>query len=1012
MKKYLLLIVTLCLLIPGTGYAQRGQLYAGAAKADITPAEESLPKTSYGILDHCYTRAIVFGNGTTKAAFISFDGAMINNGLVQTVNERAAKELGIPEGNIMYNWTHTHSGAAVKNEELVARTWKALKEASDQMVPAKVGYGSGVSYLNVKRDLFDAERGTWWEGPDYDGKSDKTVAVIYFESMDGKPIATYFNYAMHAVISGNLDMVSGDFPGAASRYVESAYDDYFVALFAAGAAGDQNPLFFQQTFDLRDIRIADYAARGEDISNKMPPGGVGMDRSNPEVARLMNEQKQMVESYGQLLGEEVKYVIMNMRHMESNVTLSCGHKKLSVPGRRQTNAGGRAGYVGEYEDIGPVDIDLHLTMLDDIPVVGTSGEPYNPIAVRLKNESPYSRTIMTMICQGAFTGYIPDDESYGAQSFEVLGSKFKQGYAESAIVNGALDLMHDATHSAVIAGPQVPADPYYQMKEQPCVSQGKKLYGELYTPKNGLSQKPVIIMAHGFNGTYINFYDIIPGLTKDGFMCYTFDFSGGSVRSRSEGDTRDMTIFTETQNLIDVVEMFREMKGVDKDKIFLLGESQGGLVAAMASARIPDKVKATALMYPAFTIPLNAEKMLARQADPDNINMMGMAMGRNYYESMLKYDLYADIAKYEKDVLIVHGDADKLVNKSVSDKAAEVYKSCEYHVIEGGDHGFNNPENRATCREYLGKFFNGQLKTVEDKVPCLSSPAHQLSPMPKEYSREAKQQGTVVRMDYKTKGADGKKLDKYFKVYLPYGYDPNNKEKKYNVFYLLHGGNGNPEHYWMWPNPSLKNILDNMIQRGEIDPLIVVTPTYYPPDRTSGGTDDVKLFHDELVKDIMPLVEETYNTYAKNGKDKSLIDSRTHRAFGGFSLGSACTWWQFIQSLEYFKWFMPMSGDCWALRQMGGADQSDATAKFLADNLKKYPAKFADDFFVYSLTGDCDIAYAPVLNQMAALQQYPQFRFDDDFSKGNMYFSVMHSGFHSFEYINQYIYYALPFFFK
>ncbi|MDD5950697.1 MAG: neutral/alkaline non-lysosomal ceramidase N-terminal domain-containing protein [Bacteroidales bacterium] len=427
--------------------AVRGQLYAGAAKEDITPDVKDLPNTSYGILDHCYTRAISFTNGDTKAAFISFDAGMINARLVEEINRRAAAELGIAEGNIMYNWTHTHSGSTVKQEELVERTWKALKQADANLVPAKVGYGSGVSYLNVKRDLFDPERGTWWEGPDYDGKSDKTVAVIYFESLEGKPIATYFNYAMHAVISGNLDMVSGDFPGAASRYIESRYGDDFVAVCAVGAAGDQNPLYFQQTFDLRDIRIADYAKRGEDISNKMPPGGQGMDRSNPEVARLMNEQKMMVESYGQLLGEEVKYVIMMMRHFETDVTISCLHKQLSCPGRRQTNGGGRAGYAGEYEDAPDAIIDLHLTMIDDIPVVGTSGEPYNPIAVRLKKESPYSRTMLTMLCQGAFTGYIPDDESYGAQSFEVLGSRFKQGYAESAIVNGALDLIHEATHN-------------------------------------------------------------------------------------------------------------------------------------------------------------------------------------------------------------------------------------------------------------------------------------------------------------------------------------------------------------------------------------------------------------------------------------------------------------------------------------------------------------------------------------------------------------------------------------
>ena len=196
MRKVLLSILSLTLATVCFAQ-QRGQLYAGASRVDITPDEASLPKTSQGILDHCYVRAIVFTNGTTKAAFVSVDAAMGNMRTVNAVNERAAAELGIPEGNILYNWTHTHSGSSVFGDELNNRIFQAVKQANDRMVPAKVGYGDGVCYLNVKRDLFDPERGTWWEGPDYDGKSDKTVAVIYFESLDGKPIAAYFNYVHH-----------------------------------------------------------------------------------------------------------------------------------------------------------------------------------------------------------------------------------------------------------------------------------------------------------------------------------------------------------------------------------------------------------------------------------------------------------------------------------------------------------------------------------------------------------------------------------------------------------------------------------------------------------------------------------------------------------------------------------------------------------------------------------------------------------------------------------------------
>lgn len=451
MKLVKITLVALCMVLSVSSFAQngpRGQLKAGAAKVDVTPRENELGVNTYGILDHTYARAIIFTNGSKVAGFVNTDGN-VSQAAINYVNERAEKELGIKPGDILYNGTHCHSTGTVRGDELNERTWQAVKQAYDNMVDAKVGFGNGVCYLNVKRDLFDPERGTWWEGPDYDGKSDKTVSVIYFESMDGKPIATYYNYAMHAVITGQLDMVTGDFPGNSENYIESKYGPDFVAIFSSGAAGDQNPLYFQQTFDLRDIRIASEAAKGNDISNKMPRGGDLLDRNDPETARLMNEQKQMAISYGQLLGEEVKYVIMMMRHFENNVTINTDRRTITCPGRIQTNGGGRAGYAGTYEDGPDVQIGLALIMLDDIPVCGVAGEVYNQIAVQLKNESPYARTFMTTVCDGMGArggGYIPDDESYGAEVFEVLGTRYKQGYAQKGIVEGLLDMIHNATH--------------------------------------------------------------------------------------------------------------------------------------------------------------------------------------------------------------------------------------------------------------------------------------------------------------------------------------------------------------------------------------------------------------------------------------------------------------------------------------------------------------------------------------------------------------------------------------
>lgn len=424
----------------------RGLLSVGAAKVDFTPAESELPANSYGILDRLYSRAIVVSNGHTKAALVTADVAGIHDPIWAPVVERAEKELGIPAANILLTASHTHSGARVSNDYMIEKIFASIKDANAALQPARMGYGKGESYINVNRNMFDQDRGHWWEGANYDGHSDKDVMVLYFETLGGDPIAVYYNYSMHAVTAGVLDMISSDVPGSTSKYIEDSFNNEIIAIWSTAAQGDQNPIFFQQTYDLRDIRIADYAKRGEDISNQMPGGGTGMDRSNPEVARLMNEQKQLLLSMGQMLGEEVKRVVREIRRFETNITINGGQKSVFVPGRKLLNRQGRAGYQGEYEDADPVELRLSLVMIDDIPITGVNGEVYNYIQLRLKQESPYARTMMVALSNGGGAGYIPNDEAFGFQVFEVLGARYQPGYAESAIVNGLLDLIHEATH--------------------------------------------------------------------------------------------------------------------------------------------------------------------------------------------------------------------------------------------------------------------------------------------------------------------------------------------------------------------------------------------------------------------------------------------------------------------------------------------------------------------------------------------------------------------------------------
>ena len=158
--------------------------------------------------------------------------------------------------------------------------------------------------------------------------------------------------------------------------------------------------------------------------------------------------------------------------------------------------------------------------------------------------------------------------------------------------------------------------------------------------------------------------------------------------------------------------------------------------------------------------------------------------------------------------------------------------------------------------------------------------------VPAKYDEEEPEQvGSVEEVVYDTKAyaTDDRDVKKKAYVYLPYGYS---EEKEYNILYLMHG-TGDDEKYWLKTNPYNKTMLDNMIANGDIEPLIVVTPTFYVEDDCADDLDKLTYsFAKELRNDLMPEIESSYSTYAKSADDEGFSQSRDHRAFAGLSRGA------------------------------------------------------------------------------------------------------------------------------
>ncbi len=190
------------------------------------------------------------------------------------------------------------------------------------------------------------------------------------------------------------------------------------------------------------------------------------------------------------------------------------------------------------------------------------------------------------------------------------------------------------------------------------------------------------------------------------------------------------------------------------------------------------------------------------------------------------------------------------------------------------------------------------------------------------------QRGTIETITYDTETYDegnSVKMKKQANVYLPAGYD---ESKQYNVLYLMHGG-GENMNTWLVENDfsGNKKMVDNLIANGEIEPLIIVTPTFYRPSDVPDHSDLTTQFQYELRKDLIPYVESKYSTYAEgNVSDDNLIKTRMHRAFAGLSMGSMTTYRSALYAnYDVFAWFGPFSG-C----QGPGGNQDEEAAKIVS----------------------------------------------------------------------------------
>ncbi|MEO5820429.1 MAG: alpha/beta hydrolase-fold protein [Vicinamibacteraceae bacterium] len=181
------------------------------------------------------------------------------------------------------------------------------------------------------------------------------------------------------------------------------------------------------------------------------------------------------------------------------------------------------------------------------------------------------------------------------------------------------------------------------------------------------------------------------------------------------------------------------------------------------------------------------------------------------------------------------------------------------------------------------------------------------SPRPDEWRAGA--HGTLTQHFYDSKATQTRRS---VHVYTPPGYGATTK--KLPVLYLLHGSGDNDAH---WAALGRANVIaDNLLAAGAMTPMVIVMTdghAYRPQPGEQGGREKAaKMFEDDLLTEVVPLVEKSYRVET----------TRDRRAIAGLSMGGGQSLNVGLGHTDRFAWIGAFSSST------GGVDAKvEALAK-------------------------------------------------------------------------------------
>lgn len=451
--------------------SEGGELRAGAFAMDVTPLK--FPISMNGNMqdapakraaDPLHARCLVLDDAKTRVAFVVVDNCLIRRELMDDAKQRANKLTGIPTDRILISSTHAHSCPTVTGafqsepiveyvEFLTERIAAGIKQANDNLAPARVAWGVGRDETQVFNrrwllkepsnesnpfGLIDQAR----MNPGYNnpkvtksiGPVDPEVSFLSVQSPDGQPRAFLANYSLHYV-GGTGGDLSADYFGAFAERIgqllkaEASGKTPFVGLMSNGTSGDVNNVNFALT---------------------MPPKYEPFEKlklvaNSVATAALAAHEKAEYRSTTSIAMRETEIELKVRKPSADDIAAAKARLEKAGPFPYKTMPDIYARetlLLAEYPDT--VKLKLQAIRIGELGIVAIPAEVFTEIGLEIKRRSPLKPTFTISLANG-WNGYLPTPQQHELAGYETwrARSSYLEVGASPKIVETVLKLLNE-----------------------------------------------------------------------------------------------------------------------------------------------------------------------------------------------------------------------------------------------------------------------------------------------------------------------------------------------------------------------------------------------------------------------------------------------------------------------------------------------------------------------------------------------------------------------------------------